>query len=405
MATPPHELNEHAKASQITLARNRPRKVYVWEYRLEAVFIGGEGATFDFVAIGNERVADDRGDIGVALDMVMGPSAEAQADQVRRYQNLAVALRPGADADRGDGKRLADLGGQKARDKLHENGKRPRLLDGERIGLQPLGLLTGSSLNAQPDGVDILRCQPDMAHHRNADFGEATNGRRHGDTPFELDSVRATFLQEPAGVTDSLVGVDLIREEGHVCQEQRALRAAPDRLHMVKHLLHGDRQGGLVPELLFTERIPYEDNIDLGFIHQARRRVVVRGEHGDLLAARLLSQKVRDRYLLDRLLAGCAIHMSSLWRSAWKVVNERSSRPLRNGTSGYISPLSRPARSRRAASSVRTTMFFIKAMVPSFLKRFRVAVTISRLAAMRSPMSRWVRRILMKRWPLVVRPG
>src|SRR5207302_2320618 len=49
----------------------------------------------------------------------------------------------------------------------------------------------------------------------------------------------------------------------------------------MQHFLDGDRQGVLVAEYGVRQRITHQDDVNPSLVHQARRRVVVRGQTGD----------------------------------------------------------------------------------------------------------------------------
>ena len=126
-----------------------------------------------------------------------------------------------------------------------------------------------------------------MAHHRDAGGDEPRDELGVHGAALELDRVAAALLHQPAGVRDAVLDRRLVGHERHVADDVRAPRRACDRAAVIDHLVERDRQRRLVTLHDHAERVADQQHVDAGFVEQPRERGVVRGEHGDLLAALL----------------------------------------------------------------------------------------------------------------------
>src|SRR5271157_2178868 len=101
-----------------------------------AVLVVRELAGSDFFAVAVNRLADDVPDLGIAPD-----EAELlirEADDVMQDQDLAVALRPGADADGRDRNGMGQPPGEIPGNLLEHDSEAPCSLQSFRIGQQLL---------------------------------------------------------------------------------------------------------------------------------------------------------------------------------------------------------------------------------------------------------------------------
>ena len=84
------------------------------------------------------------------------------------YENLAVACRAGADADRRDRDALCDEGGNFGRDALEDERETSGILEQQRLVDETLPLGCAFPLDLETaECVDALRCEPDVAHDGN----------------------------------------------------------------------------------------------------------------------------------------------------------------------------------------------------------------------------------------------
>ena len=106
--------------------------------------------------------------------------------------------------------------------------------------------------------MDGLRQQPEMSHHGNAHFHQPPHGTGDGASALELDRRRPAFLEKPSGVAHGIVRAGLIREEGHVGDDQRALSAPHDGGGVVDHDVerHGER--AVVSKHRHADRIAHQ---------------------------------------------------------------------------------------------------------------------------------------------------
>ena len=126
-----------------------------------------------------------------------------------------------------------------------------------------------------------LRRQPDVAHRRHASGDDGPHGCRHLAAALQLHRVHVRLLQVAPGVADRLAAAHLVGHERHVADQQGARRAARHRLAVVQHLVHGHRHRVAVAQHGHGQGVADQDGIHPRLVHQLRRRVVVRRQHGD----------------------------------------------------------------------------------------------------------------------------
>ena len=88
--------------------------------------------------------------------------------------------------------------------------------------------------------------------------------------------------------------IGLIRQERHIADDVRKLRAAFDGGRVDDHLVHRDGHGGVIAQHHHAQRIADEDQIDAGFVDGERAGIVVGGDHGDGFAALFLGVQGGD---------------------------------------------------------------------------------------------------------------
>ena len=126
-----------------------------------------------------------------------------------------------------------------------------------------------------------------MAHHRNAGRQDAFDAFLHFASALEFHRVGAAFLHDADGAVEGFLGVSLVGAEGEVHHDQRALGGAHHGLGVVNHLVQGDGQRGLVTRHHIRGAVAHQDDVHARLVHHGGHGVVVRGEHGDFLAALL----------------------------------------------------------------------------------------------------------------------
>ena len=133
-----------------------------------------------------------------------------------------------------------------------------------------------------------------MSHHRNAVVGQSPNHLEDGMPAFELHRRCAAFLQQPSGIAYRFSGTDLIRQEGHVGNNQGAAGATTHRSRVVDHHVERDRNGAFEAEHHHSHGIADENNINSGAIEQSRHRGIVGRQNRNLRACRLHRPKIGD---------------------------------------------------------------------------------------------------------------
>ncbi len=140
-----------------------------------------------------------------------------------------------------------------------------------------------------------LRRQADVPHQRDVHAGDRLDPVGHASAAFELDRVRAPFLEQAARALDRLCAARVIGPERHVADHQRATAAAGDHPRVVDHLVERHGQGRVVALDAVAERVADQDRVDTSVIEDPREGVVVGGEDGDLSAFAFLLAKARNR--------------------------------------------------------------------------------------------------------------
>ena len=128
-----------------------------------------------------------------------------QTEQVVEHQYLAVAPRPGANADRGHGDGLGDHASHLVGHALEDDREAPGVDQGQRVVDQRGGGVELLALHLEPaEGVDRLGREPDVAHH--GDLG-VDDGPDHVDVAVGKGVLLARPVLEQCG----LALVDTVR--------------------------------------------------------------------------------------------------------------------------------------------------------------------------------------------------
>jgi hypothetical protein len=140
--------------------------------------------------------------------------------------------------------------------------------------------------------MDRLGGEPEVTHHGDPPLDQGLG--QVGHRALELDRVHPALLQEAGGVGDPLLDRALVGPEGHVADQQRVLRAAGHGLRVVEHLVHGDGEGVLVPQLVVGDRVADQEHGDARLVEDLGGGEVVRGEHRKATTLRLPGAQVTD---------------------------------------------------------------------------------------------------------------
>ncbi len=216
-------------------------------------------------------------------------------------EHLAVRGAAGADADRGDPEPLGDARRDRGGDRLEHEREAAGSLERLCVLVQANGLLGRAPLSLEAaERGRRLRGQADVPHHRHAGAHDRVDARQHRACTLELDRVGTRLLDEADRVRDGLLVGDLERAEGHVGDDERAVRAARRRARQDEHLLHRGRHRGVVPEHRHRGGVADQDHVGAGAVGESPRRGVVGGDHRDRLPARLHLRELGDRQLAGR---------------------------------------------------------------------------------------------------------
>src|SRR5258705_8319212 len=210
------------------------------------------------------------------------------------HEHLPIAVSAGAEADRRDRQTLSDLLGQFERHSLQNDGKRAGFFDRERIAQHPLTSLLFPALNLiATELMHRLRCQPDVAHYRNAGFYNRIDGVAHRDPTLELDGLGTCLFEKSSGILQRLFPARLIRKKRHVADQQRAFAPARDQARVINHLVHGHSQSIGLALNHTAQRVADQQHFDPRLVEDPRKRVIVCRETGNLFAALLHFKNMR----------------------------------------------------------------------------------------------------------------
>ncbi len=136
---------------------------------------------------------------------------------------------------------LGHLRREVPRDALEDDRKGPGVLKRPGVVEQALPIGGAPSLHLDPaELVHGLRCQAEVAHHRDPPLREPRDRLDDPATALELDGVHAR-LEVFGGVDDGVLAGPLVRAEGQVPDEELLRRASRDSPGVVEHLGHGHR--------------------------------------------------------------------------------------------------------------------------------------------------------------------
>ena len=218
------------------------------------------------------------------------------------HENLPVAIWAGTDTDGGDFQRFGDLTRQIERNAFEHNGKSARLLDSTRIlehlcpagSIAPLNFMTTHSIYG-------LGRQPNVTHNRNLGTDQSGDRARHFFSAFQLHRL-GTRLNQTTRVTHSLLFRDVVRQVGHIAQDQRAWFGASDHLRVIGHLVHRDRDCRISPLHDHAEAVPDKKNVDTRSINQPSERAIISGHHGQVSGEALGALNSRNgNFLIHRI--------------------------------------------------------------------------------------------------------
>ena len=216
------------------------------------------------------------------------------------HEHLAVAARAGADADRRGRNLGGHARGQRRGNLFEHDAETARLAQQVRVAQQffGLGLLLGAD-GVGSELVDRLGRQAEVSHDGNAGRENALDRFEDLLAALHLHGVGLGLLHNADGRIERHLRVALIGSERQVDDDQRPLHGTHDRTGVVDHHIEGDGNRGLVTGHHVGGRVAHENHVDTRGIDDLRHRIVVRGEHGDLLAPLFHLRQTVSRYRAD----------------------------------------------------------------------------------------------------------
>jgi voltage-gated potassium channel len=256
------------------------------------VLLVGERARGDVVRERGGGGPEHAGHVGVLLHEPGRP--RRQAGHVLPDQDLRVAGRARADADGRHRQCLGHPRGQLGRYAFQHDRERPGRLQQLRVVQQPLAVLAAALHPVTAEGVDRLRGEPEVGHHRDAGRHQLLDLVHDPPAAFELDRLRAGFLEEAAGRCERGTGGALIGAERQVRDHHGPAGGADDRGGERYQLIDGDRDGAGVTVDDHGGRVTDQQDRNARLVEDVRREGVVGGEHRPLLASCLGGCDITD---------------------------------------------------------------------------------------------------------------
>ena len=218
--------------------------------------------------VGGDRRRGLPGQVGVTPHE-LGRLAAVQPQQVVEDEDLPVAPGPGADADRGDVLGVGDGRAQRGRDALEDQCEASGVGQRPSVGIEPVARLPASLDAIAAHGVDRLRREPQVPHHRDLGGDEGLDHRDPDGPPLELHGVGAGPDQGGA-VADGVRRVEVVAEPRKVAHEQRLGLGPGHRRGVVDHVVDGHLQGVLVAQDVVGQRVADQDDVNPGGVGDPR---------------------------------------------------------------------------------------------------------------------------------------
>ena len=217
-------------------------------------------------------------------------------------QHLPITLRASTNTDR----RSFDLGSNQrrnlTRNAFHKYAGHARAIQRHGIAHQLFHCAQVLSLHlVSAHDIDRLRRQPNVPGHRNLRVGDAANQVSPLLPTLDLHHFRPAFLHKARCVAHGVRSVNLIRPVRHIRHKQRILHAAAHGLHVVQHLVHGDRERVLIAQHGLRERIAHQHHLNARLVDNTRGREVVGSQATNGFVSEFLFPQSRGRNLMARL--------------------------------------------------------------------------------------------------------
>ena len=159
--------------------------------------------------------------------------ADRETHDIVEHEHLAIAVGPGADADRRYMQFLRDSRGEFARHGFQHHSKSSRSFHGARVALHVMSRIVRLALHVESaHRIHGLRRQSDVSHHGNFGFDEARDQFDAALSAFHLYGFRSAFFHKTHRVANRFLERDVVTAVRHVGDEQRAPGSASDGANM-----------------------------------------------------------------------------------------------------------------------------------------------------------------------------
>ena len=160
--------------------------------------------------------------------------------------------------------------------------------------------------------VDRLRRQPQVPHDGYSGRKDAVNRFEDLFAALDLHGIGLGLLHDADGRVERHLRIALVGSERQVDDDQCTANGTHDRTRMVNHHIEGNGKRGFVTGHHVGRRVAHEDHIDTRGVDDPGHRIIVRGQHGDLLAALLHLRQTVGGHCPDS-----TFYRHSLLRTRW----------------------------------------------------------------------------------------
>jgi hypothetical protein len=247
--------------------------------------VGREATAAHVVGKGGDGLHRGVAQRGVAADE-LGCHALLDAEHVVVHEHLAIAVAAGPDADGRHVDGVGHHGGHPVGHALEDDGEAPRRGQGLGVGDQRQGGVVLAALDLEPaHGVERLRRQAEVAHHRDLGVDQGLDDRQALAAAFQLHGL-GTGPDERRRVADGLVDRGVVAHPGQVAHDEwrravggRGGEAPPDGGRVVGDVVDAHLQGVVVAQDHHRHGVADQDHVDAGGMRLARAGGVVGGDH------------------------------------------------------------------------------------------------------------------------------
>ena len=233
------------------------------------------------------HVAADRAvDTGLALHEVFRKFrflADGNVEHILQYENLAVDVGPGANADHRDIERRGDFRGQVCRHAFQQQQIGAGLLQVFCRGQHTFGGAFRLALHAVTAHlVDHLRLQAEMGATGDAEARQGFDRFQLRFAAFQLDHLRPGSALNSSLALSSACWVELSEPKGMSSISMALFSPFGYRPAVVGDFGQRDRNRGVVPLDDHTQRIADQHHLDAAIFDQPRETVIVGGQAGEI---------------------------------------------------------------------------------------------------------------------------